>query len=196
MQHLYGNNRTYFITFRLADSLPQTKILELKNEYAYKVSLIIENDIGKKKELLDKIEIEVLGKYNEQLDINPYGKCILKDEKIAKIVSDQIMKYHDVLYELKCYSIMPNHVHTILRSRGDTPEDKSDPVNSWIKKVKGSSARLINIELNQTGTLWATESWDRMIRNEKHYHTAFYYTINNPHKAKLESKYSVMPYMW
>jgi hypothetical protein len=55
---------------------------------------------------------------------------------------------------------------------------------------------LINQKLNTNGILWAGESWDKIIRNEFHYHNSFYYTVNNPIKANLDTKYSMMPYLW
>lgn len=196
MHHVYGTNRSYFITFRLEDSLPQSKLLELKNEYKKCIELIKENDIVKRKLLIDEIAIMILGKYNAQLDHNPYGSCILQDDTIAQILCNQILKYHMKLYELKCFSIMPNHVHIILKSLGNTDEDKLDPVGKWLKYIKGGSARLINQALNKSGTIWAIESWDRMIRNEDHYHNAFYYTVNNPEKAGLDIKFTMLPFMW
>lgn len=196
MHHIYGTNRSYFITFRLEDSLPQSKLLELKDEYIRCIELIKEKDIVKRKQLIDEIAIMILGKYNYQLDQHPYGSCILQDEKIAKILCDQILQYHRILFELKCFSIMPNHVHMILKSLGDTAEDKLDPVGKWLKYIKGGSARLINQLLNKSGTIWASESWDRIIRNEDHYHNAFYYTVNNPGKAGLDIKFTMQPFMW
>lgn len=170
--------------------------MELQNEYEKQVDSIIEKDLVKRQLLIDEIAIKILGKYNKQLDEKPYGSCVLKEDEIASIVSKQILKYHSNLYDLKCYSIMPNHVHLLLSALGNTPEGKSDPVNIWLKYIKGSSARLINQKLNNNGILWASESWDRLIRNEFHYHNSFYYTVNNPIKANLGAKYTIMPFIW
>lgn len=196
MQHLYGINKTYFITFRLADSLPQSKLNELKQEYRNKIDAINETDPILRQEIIDDITIHIFGKYDYQLDRFPYGKCILNNIEISSILSDQILKNHMSLYELKCYSIMPNHVHILLSSMGDTKEDEVDKVDLWMKLIKGGSSRLINQLLESSGQLWVHESWDRYIRNENHYSNSFYYTINNPVKAGLDAKFSHMPYMW
>ena len=196
MQHLYGNGRTYFVTFRLVDSLPQSILMELKREYKCRIDSIKETNPIFRQEIIDNITIDIFGKYDHQLDKFPYGKCVLKDENIASMLSAQILKYHKIYYELKCYSIMPNHVHILISSLDNEDENVIDKVETWMKLIKGGSSRYINLAMKTSGQLWVHESWDRMIRNEKHYSNSFYYTINNPEKAALPFKFTQMPFMW
>ncbi len=196
MQHLYGNGRTYFVTFRLADSLPQSILIDLKKEYRFRIESIKETNPILRQEIIDNITIDIFGKYDHQLDKFPYGKCVIKDEMIATILSDQILKYNKIYYELKCYSIMPNHVHLLMSSLDQMDENEVDKVDTWMKLIKGGSSRFINRAIKAKGQLWTHESWDRMIRNEKHYTNSFYYTINNPEKAGLPFKFTQMPFMW
>jgi putative transposase len=196
MPPLYLNNKIYFITFRLDDSLPQSEVRKMKVEYAQAISEIKEDDLNKKQLKINEIAFNVFGKYEHQLDENPYGECILAKEEVAEILYNKILSGHKVQYDLKCFSIMPNHVHILLSSLGNTPDDKADPVNSLLKNIKGSTARSINKLLNKLGTLWNNDNWDRYIRNERHYSNVFYYVANNPINARLNEKFTKPPFMW
>ncbi len=73
MQHIYGNNCTYFITFRLPDSLPLSKFLVLKMNMQKLIDSINEKVNVKKQLLIDEIAMKISEKYYKQLNDNPYG---------------------------------------------------------------------------------------------------------------------------
>ena len=54
-----------------------------------------------------------------------------------------------------------------------------------MKSIKGVSARYINLALNRSGRLWAKESYDMYIRNEKMLNNVIAYILNNPVKAGI-----------
>lgn len=193
LPHLYNGHHCFFITFRLADSLPQSVISELKNSLQVEINLISEANEIKRKFIIDKLKFKYFKKYEHQLDSKPYGDCVLKNVEIAQILYDKILSYHKKYFDLKCLSIMPNHVHILLSTldKGEIVE-----LDKWLQLIKGGSAYLINKTLKRTGKLWATESFDRYIRNEDHYNNAFYYTINNPRVARLNDIYSHKPFMY
>ena len=193
LPHYYKGHKFFFITFRLADSLPQSVIIELKEELQAKINNITENDEIKKREIIDELKLNYFKKFDHQLDSNPYGECVLKNRKIAQILYDKILSYHLEFYNLKCLCIMPNHVHLLLSSILNEEEPQLD---KWLKLIKGGSAFLINKALNRTGKLWAIESFDRYIRNEEHYFNSFYYTINNPEAVGLRSTFSQKPFIF
>ena len=184
LPHLYNGHNCFFITFRLADSLPQSVIAELKNKLQGEVKLIDEKDQIKKRIIIDELKIKHFKKYEHQLDSKPYGDCVLKNIEIAQILYDKI---------LHCFCIMPNHVHILLSTLDDNEIVKLD---KWLQLIKGGSAFLINKALNRTGKLWATESFDRYIRNEKHFYNSYNYTLNNPRLAKLSKIYLQKPFIW
>ena len=88
---------------------------------------------------------------------------------------------------------MPNHVHLFLSilNKIDVPQ-----LDKWLQLIKGGSSFLINKALNRKGKLWAAESFDRYIRNEKHYKNSYCYIINNPQVAGLNSMFSQKPFMY
>ena len=66
LPHLYNGHNCFFITFRLADSLPQNVIAELKNKLQEEVKLIGEKDQIKKRIIIDELKIKHFKKYEHQ----------------------------------------------------------------------------------------------------------------------------------
>jgi len=73
---------------------------------------------------------------------------------------------------------MPNHVHLSVQPLGEWQAE--DLLKSW----KGFSARTINQHLGRSGSLWQADSWNRIIRDEAHWHRVMRYIMNNPARAK------------
>ncbi len=199
LPHIYPEGATFFITFRLDDSLPQAKVQELKQEYEEQLQAFkrIEKDKQKIMDFTEKLRSITFGKYEHQLDEKPYGECYLKDPKIAEIVKSKILQYHNQYYHVKICCIMPNHVHMLL----DTSIQLGNglpyvQVGNWMKLIKGGSSYLINKEIGRTGKLWNFESYDHYVRDVTEYHRIRKYIAQNPHKAKLKDKYFSEPYVF
>ncbi|MCL4204902.1 MAG: transposase [Pirellulaceae bacterium] len=109
------------------------------------------------------------------------GSCVLKSESVSALVAKSLHEHDDSGYGLDCYVVMPNHVHVILRPL----VPRSFPLEKLIQRCKGSSSYEINLHLQQSGTLWQRESFDRIIRDEEHLYRAIQYIGRNPEKAAL-----------
>jgi hypothetical protein len=91
---------TQFVTFRLADSLPQNVLRRLKQQ--------LERD-----QLSDNS-----GEYREMVEDyldKGIGSCVLRDPEIAAIVADTIRGEDGQSCRLIAWVVMPNHVHLLLR---------------------------------------------------------------------------------
>ena len=77
-------------------------------------------------------------------------------------------------YELISFAIMPNHVHLLTKPLIDLP--------LLIQKIKGASAKQINNIMGRKGKFWASEYYDKGIRNQKHFNVVYEYIKNNPLK--------------
>ncbi len=83
---------------------------------------------------------------------------------------------------------MPNHVHVLIRQNTESSLGKI--IRSW----KGSSARRINQILGREGPLWASDYFDRAIRDEEHFWNSVSYIHSNPVKASLVTDPKDWPY--
>jgi len=204
LPHIYPVGGTFFITFRLADSLPVNIIRELEFEYNEELTVITKNEknISKRKVLIADLKKRKFGKYDHQLDSKPYGNCHMRDTAIAQIIYDKIMEYDKLYYNVISISIMPNHVHLLVDTSAQIDLKTGLPlksyvqVNKWMNLIKGSTSRSINLHLGRTGKLWATESYDHYARDEAEVLRIREYIILNPVKAGLEIKFREMPYMY
>jgi acyl-coenzyme A synthetase/AMP-(fatty) acid ligase/REP element-mobilizing transposase RayT len=155
---------TQFITFRLADSLPKPVLERLK--------LQLEHD-----KLSDDSE-EYRQRVEDFLDSGT-GDCILRDPVLARAVEETILREHGSSCDLKAWVIMPNHAHLLLRL---LPEHE---MSTFMKRVKGVSARKINEIRGTNGPVWQPDYFDRYIRDGRHYGSVLSYIERNPVIAKL-----------
>jgi len=155
---------TQFITFRLADSLPQSVLREFKRQI---------EETG-----LDDASDEYREMVEQYLDAG-IGSCIFRDPEVAHILQ-QAIEYEDgKSCKLTCWVIMPNHAHLVLRPQ------QGHSLSDIVKRIKGVSARKINELRGTAGPVWQPDYFDRYIRDAEHYAHTINYVENNPVRAKL-----------
>lgn len=199
LPHIAPIGATFFITFRLADALPQIIIQELKQYWEVKKQQLkkqYKKDTTTYQQQLIYHRKKLFTKYEHQLDTQPYGSCILNQPSIANIIIERLKQYDGQYYDLKTYCIMPNHVHFL----ADFSRQLVDKDNFWLDEtelnyvqlnrvmqyIKGGSARYINLHRNIVGQkVWAKDSYDHYVRNEKEYNNIIHYIRENPVKAGL-----------
>ncbi|WP_273445099.1 transposase [Neolewinella agarilytica] len=210
LPHVSPVGGTFFVTFRLADALPQHLVLKFRDEYykevaALKTMGLSGDELNRRTTLARR---KYFGRFEHQLDQRPYGSCILENPACAKILIEQIRKYDGDWYELQAYSIMPNHVHLLLNfveqivsedqsyQNPDLLKSTYVPLCRVLQRIKGASARYINKYLGQTGTLWQKDSYDHWIRHNEKWENFYYYTLNNPFKAGLIEEGEIWPFSY
>jgi putative transposase len=179
LPHWRQPGATYFVTFRQADSIPQEKLLELKQ---FRTEWEMQNPKPRTKLQLESIGREVFRRIETWLDLG-IGSCRIRSSEARKILTDSRHHFCGEKYELGCFVAMPNHVHLVVRPFANDDEALSRITHGW----KRHSALHINRLFSVDGTLWQDESYDRIVRDEEHLWRVIQYIGNNPAKAKLES---------
>jgi len=175
LPHWQQDGRYYFLTWRLADSLPAEKLKTLgEQKAAWHLANPDPLDETREKEYHTLFS----NKIEEWLDAGA-GDCILQDPALRKIVDDALHHFDGDRYELIASAVMPNHVHVIVRLHPG--EDLSKILHSW----KSFSAKEINKVTGKSGSVWQDESFDRVVRSQAHLETLVCYVEENPSKAKL-----------
>ena len=170
MPHWRQDGKTQFITFRLADSLPQAKLHELSQTKDEWLKAHPQPWDEKTKNEYNQFISERIDKW---LDAG-YGSCALKAPDIRRIVTDAFLHFNNERYVLLALVVMPNHVHALL-----TPTEGHDVV-ATIGRIKGFAASRINKMINADGEFWQRDCFDRIIRNEMDFEAKLDYIINNP----------------
>lgn len=176
LPHWEQQETTYFVTFRLADSIPTEKI----KKYITEREIWLKNH---EKPLSDKDWLEYNRLFSEKIQNlldSGSGSCILADKIISDIVKNALLHFDDNRYKLGKWVIMPNHVHLLV-----TPL-KENLLHQITHSWKSFTANKINSKLNKTGNLWQEESYDHIVRNKRQLKFIEEYIINNPEKAKLK----------
>lgn len=207
LPHIAPIGATFFVTYRLADALPQHLVKIIKAELAAEVKRIKSENPTDLTLQLRNAKKKSFGKYEHQLDAKPYGACHLRKTAIAKLVIESWKKWDRKWYDLYSYCIMPNHVHILFDTSLQLPcqseqlwtekelEKNYVQLDKMMRRIKGSSARYINFALGRTGEkLWQKDSYDHYVRNPREWQNIIHYIINNPVKAGLVKHWKDWPY--
>jgi REP element-mobilizing transposase RayT len=146
------------LVWRAADSLPAAAIVALPEESRLR-----------------------LQRLDEALDLG-HGAGLLGQAGLAAIVETAMLHFDGERYRLIAWSVMPNHVHALLAQAEGFPLD--GVVHSW----KSFTAHEINKMCVRNGQFWATDYFDRFIRDETHFYRTIDYIEQNPVKARLAAK--------
>jgi REP element-mobilizing transposase RayT len=185
LPHVKREGCRYFITFRLADSLPKDVLLRLQQERAERKQVYYAQEEAARRlgttppdpEILDEIDRKYFRKVELFLD-SGLGACWMRRPEIADLISGALQHFEGLRYQLRAWVVMPNHVHVVLWPMPNYT--LSGIVQSW----KGYTAREANKLLGRTGQpFWQPEPFDRWIRNDQEYERCCRYVVNNPVKA-------------
>ena len=165
----------FFVTWRLADSVPQTKLMDWEREK--RIWLLHHPKPWDGATVIEYRE-RFPQRFEEWLDQGS-GSCLLREPQNAQIVANALLHFDGLRYEMASFVVMPNHVHALLRPLGE------NQIPAILKSWKSFTAREINRRMGRAGSLWQQEYWDRLVRSEEHFRKFAAYIAENPAKAKL-----------
>jgi|KBSMisStandDraft_5_1062788.scaffolds.fasta_scaffold444837_2 REP element-mobilizing transposase RayT len=176
LPHWQQNGATYFITFRLADSVPTHLRTQWEEERATWLRFHPEPwDVRTELEYHKRFT----GAIERWLDAG-YGSCVLRRIECAKIVDEALRHFDRQRLVLISSVVMPSHVHALLIQNPEHPLEHL--LHSW----KSFSSRNVNRLVGRSGTLWQRSYFDRLVRDEKHFRNCLRYIRRNPKKAHLK----------
>jgi REP element-mobilizing transposase RayT len=179
LPHLKKEGALYFVTFRLAGSLPASEIARLKHERG----VILEQGRAAMSPLTWHEEQSLLAWYCDKVEAlldAGHGACWLNKPEVAELVANAVRFFTGRRYELRAWVIMPNHVHAVLWPMpGYT---LSEILHSW----KSYTSKQANKVLGRTGgKFWQNESFDHWVRDDEECGRLIVYVEHNPVKAGL-----------
>jgi REP element-mobilizing transposase RayT/type I restriction-modification system DNA methylase subunit len=180
LPHWKKDGAIYWITFRMADSLPQEKLKTWKAER----DIWSQNHPEPWDEVTWKEYDERFGdRLDQWLDAGMGSRALARPE-IRETVKSCLLRFDGERLVVHSAVIMPNHVHALIE-----PLDGHD-LSKLLQGIKGASARAANQILGTTGTFWLDESYDHIVRSEAQYKHFLRYIADNPIKAGLrENEY-------
>ena len=112
------------------------------------------------------------------------------DPEEREIVLNCCVHDHGIAWCLYCAVVMPDHVHLI-----------ATPYDQWtlprvLRRVKGISSRRINQRRGVRGSLWLSESFDRIVRTAENMRVKAEYVCENPVRAGISATADEYPWKW
>jgi REP element-mobilizing transposase RayT len=184
LPHCEKDSGLYFITFHMADSLPDSVLKKVAERNRF---LNAAKASGAR---LSPEQLVELSEYSprrmEEYFDRGHGSCAFNDQRIAGALAAALRFRDGKHYRLLAWCIMPNHAHVVVRLLPGAN------LSSVLKTWKQYSSKAANQLLGQRGRFWRPESYDRLIRNEQEFLRAIQYVIENPVKAGLKN----WPWVW
>jgi type I restriction enzyme R subunit len=195
LPHWRQEGATYFVTFRLADSIPERVLFQWQDEDrvwlkahgveagwpSWAVRGGAEHRPTSWRAALDALpqreravlERRAARRMHVEID-RCHGSCLLERPDARSVVADSLRHFHGTRWWTGDFVVMPNHVHGLFQPAGG--RELQDVLGS----VKGfASARLTRLGA-KAGRLWQQESYDRLVRDREELAVWRRYICGNP----------------
>jgi REP element-mobilizing transposase RayT len=174
-------NASYFVTFRLADSLPKAALARLEHQKAQRLQEFRES--SRCGESPSKSIEEIARNFQRELERNldqGAGSCHLRRPQIADLMVQTMRHFDQTRYELREWVVMPNHVHAVLHPLPN--HLLGDILKSWKQFTSRRANPILGLEGQR---FWQPESYDHWIRDLDEGARIRRYIHHNPVKAHL-----------
>jgi REP element-mobilizing transposase RayT len=170
LPHVRQENVVYFVTFRLADSLPAERVTELLDQ---RTQWLRRNPLPHSPQQIKEYRQIWTVPIENLLDAG-HGECVLKNAACREVLEASMRHDDGSKYQLGEYVIMPNHVHALVHALPNY--ELAHAMKAW----KSVSARRIGKLLGRTGSFWMDEYFDHAVRDEAHLEKFTRYIRENP----------------
>ncbi len=189
LPHIQPEGATFFVTFRLAGSLPIEAIEKLREEKERSERLLAQiADPAERAQQTDLASRRWFGKWDEFLD-KACAPTHLANPQIADMLAESIHYRDGKAYSLEAFCIMPNHGHLVFKPLENTGGNLHS-LATIMHSLKRHTARQANLILGQEGTFWQHENYDHFVRDDDELGRIIRYVLHNPVKAGLTDDWS------
>jgi len=192
LPHIQPMGRPLFITIRSSDSIPK-KYME---EYKRYTEMLKQAEKQKPEDHDLKVNNNKKAfAYMDDIFHNNQGSInFTKHEAVAALITENLQSLHGVSCFISAYTIMPNHLHILLRPF--ERDGKPISIAEIMKSFKGLTARQVNLILNRSGALWYREYYDHWLRSGREFVNVVEYIRQNPVKAGLVREPEEWKWTW
>jgi len=187
LPHWLVAGRTYFVTVRLAGTLPRKIVAGLEAE---RQALI---DAGcNDEELWLALHRQQFVKVETILDtIEAHEGFRLTDKQLPEAILGSIeWLQNEGGWAVRAATIMPTHIHIVLRNEvGRNSELLND-----LERFKRFTGRRANQMLDREGEFWARDHFDHWCRTPEKVEAAVHYVRDNPVKGRLVKNWQDWPW--
>ncbi len=182
LPHWEQEGATYFVTFRLADSIASDLLAKWREERATWLKFHPRPwDWKTAREYIRRFEEE-----REHWLDRGHGSCLLRNRLVQQTIVENLNRFDHQRYVIDAFVVMPNHVHVIVKPL--EPNSLSGILHSW----KSYTGNRINELLNRKAPVWMAETFDTIVRDYSHLTACRDYIARNPQEANLKENEFVL----
>jgi len=198
LPHWRQDGCTYFVTFRLSDSVPDSvrrQWEQEKKQWLERHSISYDGERGRWREAFQRLspgerflfEQHFNRRVQSCLD-RGLGECHLRDPACATVLREELRRDDGHRHHLGDFVIMPNHVHLLITPVDDVEPNssRSTELEQILKSIKGASAAACNRLCHRTGSFWQADSYDHIVRSLVQLSAYREYIVRNPLLLHLE----------
>ncbi len=175
LPHWRQSGVAYFITFRLADSLPQSLLRQWQEERAVWLRW---HPLPWRPDEQREYEERFTDRMQEWLDAG-MGACHMRRSDVRAEVERCLLHFDGDRYDIDAVVLMPNHVHAVIKPA------HGYELSKLLQGIKGVSGNWCNKLLGYKSPFWMDESYDHIVRDAKELTAFRNYIAGNPAKASL-----------
>jgi REP element-mobilizing transposase RayT len=160
LPHWRQDRTTYFVTFRLGDSLPREKLDRWTRE----------RDLWRNahpEPLSDEEKAEYYEIFARRIEVwldRGSGSCILRDPQCRDLTETALRFFDGERYHLGAHVVAANHVHALVTPFAD--KDLSELLHSWKSYTSKEILKLpVSRKVSTRPTIWQKESHNHIVRS-------------------------------
>ena len=181
LPHVKREGASYFVTFRLADSLPKGVLLGFEREKAESMRhLAAAQARGEQVSSAESEAAKELRRKIERYLDQGVGACHLRRADIADLVGGALRFFDEQRYVLDDWVIMPNHVHAVVWPMPGFL--LGEILKSWKQFTSRRAKEILGLGEEP---FWQRESFDHWIRSDEEKSRIRAYIRRNPVTAGL-----------
>jgi putative DNA methylase len=199
LPHWYRPGAAYFVTYRLAGTLPAAAMESLHQKRQAWLAERQPNQPEHERRII--AHKRWFAAYDALLHAAS-DVAWLRDARVAAVVRRNLYHHDGTKYHLHAYCIMPNHVHLVLqpieplvagneRSDAYAVGERADgvsPLSRIMHSLKSYTAHEANQILQREGAFWQRECYDHWIRDDDELERIVWYIQANPVQAGLVAR--------
>lgn len=178
LPHWQQDGGIYFVTFRLADSLPE----ELLRVWQQEREVWLKRNPPPHEDSADIEYHRLFTTRMEQWLDKGSGSCALRAPEAAAVVAGALGFYEGRRSRMTAFVVMPNHVHVLFGLEGGA--EIQEVVGAWKGHTSYTLARQAGVEWPG----WQKDYFDRLVRDEGHFARCVRYIRKNPVRAELSER--------
>jgi REP element-mobilizing transposase RayT len=186
LPHWMVADRPYFVTLRLAGTLPREVVTDLRLE---RESLLASPDADEDK--WTEMKRRQFVRVDAILDAVSANRNWLSRAEIAPLVLQNLAWLEQRGWRIYAAVVMSNHIHAVMRNTNGRNGELLGDLGHY-KSYTGDRANRL---LGRKGEFWAGEDFDHWCRDETKVIGACHYTCLNPVKAGLVKTWHEWPWV-